>query len=189
MKKIIAAFALPEEVVKINVPGFDVQTVITKITKPYAAATLAHAIVTYNPDAVINVGTAGTLNLSVGDIVVCRKFIDRDIARSGFSSVSSKISFEEDFPIRLQSKVGGKYTDDFYTVNTGDDFVTKADTIVGDVIDMEAFADAVVCKTFGVPYISVKFVSDVIGQNSMQIWEERLKIAREKLSDYFEKLF
>lgn len=188
MKKIIVAFALPEEVVNINIPGYEIKPVITNISKPYAAASLARAIVDYKPYAVLNVGSAGTMKYSVGDIVVCRRFFDRDIARQSFNSISPEICLKEEFPIKLQSIIGGKATDGLFTVNTGDDFVTAADHIEGDVIDMEAFADALVCKTFGVPFLSVKYVTDVIGQNSMQIWEERLEKAREDLTAYFGKL-
>ena len=117
--KILTAFALPEESVEIRISGFEIQTVITRISKPYAAATLAHAVATLHPDAVINVGSAGTQHFSVGDILVCRRFIDRDIARQSFDSISSELCFEDDFPVRLHSLVGGAEADKYFTVNTG----------------------------------------------------------------------
>ena len=215
--KILAAFALPEEVVKISLSGCDVQTVITGITKPYAAANLAHAIVTHRPDAVLNIGTSGTQHFSVGDILVCNRFIDRDIARQGFDSASPVIDFSSTthvalagtsepshkesvesrvegdeapkyFPLTFPSLVGGIFQDKTFTVNTGDDFVTEADKIDGDAIDMEAFADALVCRKFGVPFLSIKYITDVVGQNSMQVWEDRLESARKGLAAYFEKI-
>ena len=37
MKKAIVAFALQEEVVPVSIPGFEVHTILTKITKVQAA--------------------------------------------------------------------------------------------------------------------------------------------------------
>lgn len=77
-------------------------------------------------------------------------------------------------------------TGDFY-VNTGDDFVTAHADIQGDVVDMEGFAEALVCCKMGVPLIAVKYVTDVIGCNSVKLWEDKLCDARKEIKAFFEK--
>ena len=69
--------------------------------------------------------------------------------------------------------------------NTGDGFLTDASQIAGDVIDMEAFAQAFVCRSKEIPFISVKYVTDIIGHNSVKHWEDKLADARQGLSHYF----
>lgn len=191
MKKVILAFALQDEVVPASFPGWEIVTVVTGISKPYAAARLARAIAEHNPDLVINVGTSGAgplaqPRLHVGDILVCDHFVDRDLARQQFDSVSAEVSAASEFTQGFASHIAtcGGVVNETFTANTGDDFVTEHTAYVGQVVDMEAFADAVVCQTFGVPFFAVKYVTDIIGENSMQIWEERLAAARVALTDY-----
>ena len=52
-----------------------------RIGKVKAAFHLAEAIRQVEPDIVINMGTAGTIHHKVGDIFVCRHFIDRDMQK------------------------------------------------------------------------------------------------------------
>ena len=175
MKKAIVAFALQEEVVPVNIPGFEVHTILTKITKVQAAFRLTKAIFELQPDFVLNVGTAGTLAYSVGDIFSATHFIDRDSAKQNFTSISSEVQTTP--LLSLPSIVEGQVTTD--------DFVTAADTVNGAAVDMEAFAEALVCREMGIPFQSVKYITDKIGANSMKHWEDKLADARIALADYF----
>ena len=74
------------------------------------------------------------------------------------------------------------------TCNTGDSFLTELTDIDGEVVDMEAYAQAFVCRAKEIPFISVKYVSDVIGQNSVKHWQDRLEDARAGLSHFFNVL-
>ena len=53
-------------------------------------------------------------------------------------------------------------------------FLTELSDVSGDVVDMEAYAQALVCRAKNVPFISVKYVTDIIGQNSVKHWENKL---------------
>ncbi|MBF0962197.1 MAG: nucleosidase, partial [Alloprevotella tannerae] len=117
MKKAIVAFALQEEVVPVIIPGFEVYTILTKITKVQAAFRLTKAIFELQPDFVLNVGTAGTLTYSVGDIFSATHFIDRDSAKQNFTSVSSEVQTTP--LLSLPSIVGGQVSNDTFIVNTG----------------------------------------------------------------------
>ena len=58
----------------------------------------------------------------------------------------------------------------------------------GDVVDMEAFAQAFVCRAKNVPFIAVKYVTDIIGQNSVKHWEDKLADARMGVGQFFEQI-
>lgn len=65
---------------------------------------------------------------------------------------------------------------------------TELTHVSGDVVDMEAYAQAFVCRSKEIPFISVKYVTDIIGQNSVKHWEDKLADARQGLSHYFNVL-
>jgi len=73
---------------------------------------------------------------------------------------------------------------DFDSVcNSGDTFLTSADG-TGDVFEMESFAVARICEEHEIPFIAVKCVTDIIGQNSIQHWEEKLAEAQSILQNF-----
>ena len=131
MLKILITYAVQGEFVEIKWPDIEPYYVRTGIGKVKSAFHLAEAIRQVQPDLVLNIGSAGTVNHQVGDIFVCRKFVDRD---------------------------------------------------------MEAYAQAFVCRSKEIPFISVKYVTDIIGQNSVKHWEDKLADARQGLSHYFNVL-
>ena len=53
----------------------------TGIGKVKSAYYLTDALNRLQPDLVINIGTAGTVGHRVGDIFVCRRFVDRDLQK------------------------------------------------------------------------------------------------------------
>ncbi|MBO7469386.1 MAG: 5'-methylthioadenosine/S-adenosylhomocysteine nucleosidase [Bacteroidales bacterium] len=186
MMKILLVYAIPEEKIEVNIPNAEVIYVETGIGKVNAAMHTMRAICEYHPDVVINLGSAGTLNHKVGDIIVCNSFVDRDLRNVTLDGVISEIEFDRDAINRIflsehlmdHAKLIG-------TCNTGDSFITQGTDIEGDVIDMESYAVADVCRNMGIPFIAVKYVTDVVGQNSAQEWYAKLKDAREGLTKFF----
>lgn len=183
-RKILISFALPEET-----PDFaaseTVRVITTKVGKASAAYRLTKNILDFKPDVVINAGTAGTVKWNVGDIVVSRRFYDRDLAPLTIEGVVSEIEVGE--ALKIPSIIENRENFGDFVVNTGDDFVTDLSTVVGDVIDMEGFAQAVVCQSENIPFVSVKYITDIIGQNSVKVWNEKLADARKALGDYFNR--
>ncbi len=184
--KILLVYAIPEEKIEVNIPNAEVIYVETGIGKVNAAMHTMRAICEYHPDVVINLGSAGTLNHKVGDIIVCNRFVDRDLRNVTLDGVISEIEFDRDAINRIflsehlmdHAKLIG-------TCNTGDSFITQGTDIEGDVIDMESYAVADVCRNMEIPFIAVKYVTDVVGQNSAQEWYAKLKDAREGLTKFF----
>lgn len=63
--------------------------------------------------------------------------------------------------------------------------MTDASGVEGDVVDMEAFAQAQVCMELNIPFMAIKYVTDLIGQNSVKHWEDKLADARRDLETFF----
>lgn len=178
--KILLTYALGDERVDVCMPHHELVYLETGVGKVRSAMNLMRAVIFHRPDLVLNFGTAGSLNHNVGDVVVCNRFVDRDLCRLVLGEVNSSIAFPPDILSILPDKnfiVG--------TCNTGDSFVTEVSDIEGDVIDMEASAQADVCSVMNLPFFSVKYVTDVVGQNSVDIWKDKLADARKSLFEFF----
>lgn len=181
--KILIVYAIPQEKIEVNIPNAEVIYVETGMGKVSAAMRTMRAICEYHPDMVVNIGSAGTLNHKVGDVFVCNHFIDRDLRKVTLDGVVSEIEFGNDAIKRIFSERELVYG----TCNTGDSFITEGNDIEGDVIDMESFAEADVCREMGVPFFAVKYVTDVVGQNSSEEWFAKLADARHGLTAFLNK--
>jgi len=170
-------------------PGAELIYIETGVGKVRAAMRTMRAICEHHPDMAINFGTSGTLNHKVGDIVVCNRFIDRDLRKVVYDGVISEIDFDRDL-INRHFAIND-LTDHTHSIwgacNTGDSFITQGVDIEGDVIDMEAYGEADVCREMDVPFVSVKYVTDVVGQNSWQDWYAKLADARHGLTEFFRR--
>lgn len=185
MEKILITYAVEGEFVPIKIDGYELKYIRTGIGKAKSAMYLTQAILDYSPALVLNFGTAGTLHYSLGDILVCGKFIDRDFQSANLPGVEFEI---DNIPSLEDNEIVKKILSsdiDLKICNTGDSFVTDAQPIGGDVVDMEAFAQALVCKEYNIPFLSVKYVTDIIGKNSIKHWEDKLSDARKGLEEWF----
>ncbi len=185
MKKILVTYAVQDEFVPITVNGCEMRYIHTGIGKTRSAMNLTKALCEDLPDLVLNMGTSGSHKHSVGDIFVCRRFIDRDYETVRLPGIDYEIDLtvihQETQTLQHWLSANGSVG----TCNTGDSFVTEITSMDGDVVDMEAFAQAVVCQEFQIPFISVKYITDIIGQNSVKHWEDKLSDARKGLELWF----
>ena len=188
--KILVTYAVQGEFAELRFPGMrngdEVQVgyLRTGIGKVKSACYLTEAIGRLQPDLFINMGTVGPVSHRVGDIFVCRRFVDRDMEKVKELGVeyeidSASLLQEKGYCLHWQAPDG--------VCNTGDSFLTERAEVTGDVVDMEAYAQAWVCRTKGVPFVAVKYVTDVIGQNSVKHWEDKLADARQALEAFFEQ--
>jgi adenosylhomocysteine nucleosidase len=186
-KSILITHALKEEFIPLNINGCDITQIITGVGKTKSAYILTKSICRNKPDLVLNIGTAGTLKHQVGDVFISTHFIDRDYEVIRLPGLEHEINAMPFLDNHLQLKQWINSYKNTGTCNTGDSFITKAESIKGDVIDMEAYAQAFVCKEFQIPFISIKYVTDIIGENSVELWESRLAQACEHLTLWFEQ--
>ncbi len=125
------------------------------------------------PKLVINYGTAGSIDLPIGELVDCTKFIQRDMDVTGLGFMKNQTPFEEEVPIILDydhvqfNPIGRKTV-----CGTGDNFVQDDTDTYSDVFDMEAYALAKVCYIYDVPFISFKYITDNANEHSAGDWEQ-----------------
>ncbi|MGE5394496.1 MAG: nucleosidase [Candidatus Saccharibacteria bacterium] len=186
-KTILVTYAVKEEFFPVKADGFDIQYLYTGVGKTKSACKLTKVICAGKPDFVLNVGTAGTQKHKVGDIFVSTAFIDRDYEAMNLPGLAWEINgmelLQKELPLRDWVKQYPKTG----ICSTGDSFITEATAITGDVIDMEAYAQAFVCREFMIPFLSVKYITDIIGQNSVEQWKDKLPDACSDLTNWFEQ--
>ena len=187
MKTILVTYAVKEEYIGLNAKGNNLKYIQTGVGKTKSAFLLAKGILEERPDFVLNIGTAGTLSHNVGDVFVATYFIDRDYETIKLPGIEYKIGGEQLIKnnLKLREWISAYHKQGI--CSTGDTFVTEVSSLSGDFVDMEAFAQAYVCKELDVPFLSVKYITDIIGENSVEHWENKLADARVALSQWFEE--
>ena len=180
MLKVLVTYAVQEEFVEIKWPDAECYYVRTGVGKVKSAYYVAEALRQVQPDLVLNIGTAGTVAHRVGDVFVCCTFVDRDMQKLSAFGLDQPI---DTFPLLQQRHLHRPWMGRA-TCNTGDSFLTDERDVSGDVVDMEAYAQAFVCQSQEVPFLSIKYVTDVVGQNSVKHWEDKLADAKAALARY-----
>lgn len=179
--KILVTYAIPQEKVEVSFFGHTVLYCQTGIGKVNATLSVYEAVTRHHPDLILNIGTAGSLKHEIGSIVVCGKFIDRDMEKCKEFGVAFKHDFTEELA-RIPLLSGWNIDK---ICNTGDSFVTEA-YHDADAYDMEAFAIAALAKSKSIPLLSVKYITDKIGENSIKHWEDKLSDANAGLEKFIQ---
>ncbi len=122
----------------------------------------------YKPKLIINYGTAGAINTKLKGIVECTKFYQRDMDVRGLDFELGETPFDKIKEI-ITSKDG-------YSCGTGDSFVNKKIDMEVDVVDMEAYAIAKVCKLENIEFKCFKYISDNADENADNDWNKNLAL-------------
>ena len=142
--------------------SFSMKVFYTGVGKVNAAMTAAECIAKYNPKRVINFGTAGGITVKSGFHQVS-KFVQRDMMCCELGSLPGQTPFEDTIIID---------NGDGLTCSTGDNFVTDSNLLIpADVVDMEAYAIAKVCKKHNIEFLCYKFVSDGANEDALSDWQ------------------
>lgn len=190
--RLLLTHAIAAEKINVFLPNTAVHYCQTEVGKVNAAVNVFAALTEMNnngglPQLVLNIGTAGSVSHAVGSILACADFYDRDMARlkefgiihqHDFSAAVKNLTHEQAWLAQLDIR---------HTCNTGDSFVTEP-IDHADVVDMENFATAVVCARLNIPLLSIKYITDKIGENSIAHWQEQLDQARTELQVFFDHL-
>ncbi|SFP16994.1 5'-methylthioadenosine/S-adenosylhomocysteine nucleosidase [Salibacterium halotolerans] len=180
-----------------NMYGADVVLIQSGIGKVNAAAATALVLEKYKPDMVINTGSAGGFNpeLNVGDLVVSTEVRYNDVDATvfgyeygqvprmpaGYSAEAKlveetlKAASRENIPVRDGLILSG---DSFMSSDSKIDFL-KETFHEPQCAEMEAGAIAHVCFRFDVPFVVIRALSDVAGNDAKQSYEEFLVQASE----------
>jgi adenosylhomocysteine nucleosidase len=139
------------------------------------------------PDLVLNLGTAGSAVFHTGALVECTRFVQRDMDASPLGFAVGETPYDEHPPMlehearfaQLPQAVCG----------SGDDFCLSYDVAQFQVVDMEAYAFAKVCRMEGLAFASVKYISDgAKDHTAAREWQEGAPTAGERLAGFLRGL-
>lgn len=146
----------------------DYNHLICGIGKVNATYYLMKAIHEVKPKLIVNLGSAGSNHFKKGDIVCCTKFIQRDmdVRGLGFELYETPLS---GVPPILEY---GLQMDTLPEAicGTGDSFEMALSETLYNVVDMEAYALALVAMKEGIPFLSLKYISDGADGNAAEDW-------------------
>ena len=159
--KTVVLIALPSEAPNLR---HMMNVVYTGVGKVNAALTAAQVIERYQPDRVINIGTAGGITVGPG-LHECTSFVQRDITCQALGCAEGQTPFEDD--IILSTGTNG------LTCSTGDNFVMNPTLdIPADVVDMEAYAIAKACLRYKVEFRCFKYITDQADAQAHDSWKQ-----------------
>jgi adenosylhomocysteine nucleosidase len=165
-----------------------VDVLFTGVGKINAAHTLTRKLGEYRSAQralphVINLGTAGSRTLMTGSLVACRTFVQRDMDVTALGFSAGVTPFDP-LPGTLEFPVTVPNLPDC-TCGSADSFETRGGTIPCEVLDMEAYALAKVCRLESVPFTCIKYITDGADHSAAQDWQANLsKAAAELLTAY-----
>jgi len=128
-----------------------------------------HQLAGAPPPLVLNFGTAGSRVHPGGTLLACHEFVQRDMDVRGlgfalgvtpFDAAPPTLAFEPLFT-HLTPAVCG----------SGDSFATGECAVPCEVVDMEAYALAKVCKAMGAAFGCVKYVTDGADHTAADDWQ------------------
>ena len=179
--------ALAEEVAHVR----DVEVLVTGVGKAVAASSLARRLASgRTPSVVVNVGTAGAVHSAVSGVVEVDYVTQHDFPYAAIEVLAGAVDRgyrlrPDGAPEPVRAMPAGAVA-----VATGDVFVADpvrareiADAGIA-LVDMEAFAYAAACASFGVPLRCVKAVSDAADHDAGMSWLDTIDACAVSLADW-----
>lgn len=160
----IILIALPDEA-----PDFKryPNVIFTGLGKINAASVCTEAILTHEPKRIFNFGTAGGITVGRG-LHRIGTFVQRDMLCEPLGYLPGETPFEENLS---EIKFG-----EGLTCSTGDNFVIDNKlTIPADIVDMEAYAIAKICKKYNVDFNCFKYITDSGDENAVVDWKKLIE--------------
>ena len=158
----------------------------TGIGKVNAAMTAMDVIHRTKCKVIVNLGTAGSSKFKTHDLVEVSVFVQRDmdisplgfkIGETPFDPIPGAIELIAYFPELAKGVCA-----------TGDSFETGAPKVPCDLVDMEGYALAKVCRKMGVQLVSLKYITDGADHNAHNDWQANLLPGAQKLLEYYRKM-
>lgn len=127
-----------------------------------SALSLTRFIEVAHPERIINLGTAGSLNIPIGKIVevsgvVQREpivhFLKKEIRLNCITSLPQVVCGSADHIETLE----------------------KDQKYIYDIVDMECYSLAKVCQSYKLPFHSIKFITDMSNDQTQDVWKLNLE--------------
>jgi adenosylhomocysteine nucleosidase len=174
------------------------------IGKVNAARCVQLMIDQFQPDRIVNIGSAGALHpeVKIGDVIISTACIQHDLDLTAFGLPKGYISeteglFTADPELRrLCEQAMGRTIDDRFRVYaglivTGDQFndsVARKEQLYREFgaycIEMEGAAVAQVCAMCRVPFVIIRSISDQPGEDTMELYENYKDLASRRCADF-----
>ena len=135
----------------------------------------------------LNLGTAGSSHFDAHALIEVSQFVQRDMDVSPLGFDVGLTPMDQHFP-------GAIELEPFFDhlpkgiCGTGDSFETGQPKVPCQLVDMEGYALAKVCKKLGVRLISVKYITDGANDTAHLDWEENLLLGAKKLLFLYQML-
>lgn len=168
---------------------------LTGVGKINSAQALSYLLSIIKPSQIVNVGMCGSLKnqkFNIGDIIRVVHVFQHDvyipIHHIEFDSLLDKINLDV-------SKISKEeYGIHFGTLATGDSFIddemSRYDlSQIADIVDMEGYSIAKICKDFGINCLMYKIVSDNADESATHNFKNSLEIYNEKLKFLLDNVF
>lgn len=175
--KPLLAFAMKEESQDVFDDYALLHTGIGKVNASYSL--MKHIVEQRKPSLVINMGTAGSRKHKGGSIINCTSFIQRDMDVTALGIPLYQTPFSHDpvevrYGKRIESLPEG-------LCGTGDNFDVSDHASNFDVVEMEAYALALICQREAIPFLCLKYVSDGADGEGAGDWNAALHRTAEAL--------
>ncbi len=162
---ILFSFALQSEAADVFE---DHNTLITGIGKANAAYAIAKAIQQKQPALIVNLGSAGSSHFRKGEVICCTKFIQRDMDVRGLGYAQYETPLSGLPPVLEYGLLMDGLPEGI--CGTGDNFEMGHSAPDYTVVDMEAYAIAMVALKENIPFLCLKYISDGADGNAAEDW-------------------
>lgn len=162
---VLFTFALASEAAEV----FEAHNpLICGIGKVSATYQLQKAIQQKRPSLIVNLGSAGSNYFQRGEVICCTKFIQRDmdVMALGYERYETPLSGLPpvlEYGLSMDGLQEG-------ICGTGDNFEIAHAATEYNVVDMEAYALALVAMKEDIPFLCLKYISDGADGNAATDW-------------------
>ncbi len=165
VENVLFSFALAAEAAEVF-EGYN--SLITGIGKINAAYELTKAIQNKRPSLVVNLGSAGSNYFQRGEVVYCTKFVQRDMDVRGlgyelYETPLSGLPPLLEYGLAMEGIREG-------VCGTGDNFEMGHAVTAYNIVDMEAYALAMITMKENIPFLCLKYISDGADDNAAEDW-------------------
>jgi len=182
---VLVVFALREEAG----PAFAAvaaPVLYTGVGKINAAWALTRALAARRPALVVSFGTAGSPSLPPHTVVECTRFVQRDMDVRPLGVPLGTTPFD---PLPAVLEVPRRFPSlPAATCGSADHFVSGHDVGACDVVDMEGYALAKVCRREHVEFAAAKFVTDGGDASAHEDWTANLPLAAAAFRALYDRL-
>lgn len=165
ISEVLFTFALASEAASV----FDNHnTLITGVGKVNAAYELTKRLSHTKPSLIVNLGSAGSNIFQRGEVVCCTNFVQRDMDVRGLGFALYETPFQDG---RIVLEYGEALPDlPLGICGTGDNFEMGHTEKIYNVVDMEAYALAMIAQKENIPFLCLKYITDGADYNAADDW-------------------